>query len=72
MALNKRSYAILQTLIQNEHYVSIHKLMKKFNVSRRTIYYEIDRINYWLEKQRIKSRGPRGFYLEQPLCDFLF
>lgn len=68
MALNKRSYAILQTLIQNEHYVSIHELMKKFNVSRRTIYYEIDRINYWLEKQRIKPiKHERfcGFYLEE-------
>ncbi len=66
MSLNKRSYAILQELVQRQYYVSIEELMERFNVSKRTIYYEIDQINYWLKQRQIKPikhKRSHGFYM---------
>ena len=51
MTLDSRSTAILSKLIDASSYVPIHELMEDFNVSRRTIYYDIDKINDWLEEQ---------------------
>lgn len=51
MTLDNRSTAILSKLIDANSYVPIHELMEKFNVSRRTIYYDIEKINNWLDDQ---------------------
>lgn len=75
MSLNRRSYAILQELVQREYYVSIEELMDRFKVSKRTIYYEIDQINYWLEQRQIKSikhERSRGFYMAEVPVNFAF
>lgn len=48
MTLDKRSTAILTTLVNEDSYVSITELTKQLNVSRRTIYYDIEKINNWL------------------------
>jgi len=53
-------------LVDSKHYVSINQLMKQFNVSQRTIYYEIENINYWLKRQgleKIRHKRLYGFYL---------
>ncbi|MRG84945.1 BglG family transcription antiterminator [Salinibacillus xinjiangensis] len=53
MSLDKRSTAILMQLIHADSYLSIKELTERLNVSRRTIYYDIDKINHWLESQRL-------------------
>lgn len=75
MSLNKRSHAILQELVQIQYYVSLEELMERFNVSRRTIYHEIDRINYWLKQRHIEPivhERSRGFYMTEVPADFAF
>jgi len=75
MTLNKRGIAILQQIIHSGRYLPIHELMKQFNVSRRTIYYEIDRINDWLKSQSIdpiKHERSRGFYIKDFPKDISF
>lgn len=51
MSLDQRSAAILTQLINANSYLSIKELTERLNVSRRTVYYEIEKINYWLEGQ---------------------
>lgn len=68
MTLDNRSSAILTRLIEAPSYVSIQELMELMNVSRRTIYYDVQRINDWLEENALLPvqyiRGT-GFYLEK-------
>lgn len=66
MSLDKRSQVILQELVVRKDYTSITGLMKRFNVSRRTIYNDIDKINYWLKQRDLNTVGyvrSRGFHL---------
>jgi len=51
MSLDKRSTALLMELINATSYLSIKELIEKFNVSRRTIYYDMGKINHWLKEQ---------------------
>lgn len=55
MTLDKRSTAILMQLIHANDYLSMKELEERLNVSRRTIYYDIDKINHWLENQGIEK-----------------
>jgi mannitol operon transcriptional antiterminator len=48
MSLDKRSTAILMQLMNADSYLSIKALTERLNVSRRTIYYDLDKINDWL------------------------
>ena len=66
MPLDKRSTFILRELMNAEDYVYAHDLMKKLNVSRRTIYYDLDKINSWLEEQklqRVQRSYSKGIFL---------
>jgi mannitol operon transcriptional antiterminator len=67
MSLDKRSTSILTQLINADSYVPVKELTDKYNKSRRTIYYDIEKINGWLEENHIppvqQIRG-EGFYLE--------
>ncbi|WP_051359383.1 BglG family transcription antiterminator [Paucisalibacillus globulus] len=66
--MDQRSMAIVNQLIQEDSYLSIQQLATLFNVSRRTIYNDIDKINDWLrdnglvEIQQVRSEG---LYLEK-------
>ncbi|MBB6453702.1 mannitol operon transcriptional antiterminator [Salirhabdus euzebyi] len=51
MTLDQRSAAVLTHLIHADSYLSIKELTERLNVSRRTIYYDLEKINYWLEQQ---------------------
>jgi mannitol operon transcriptional antiterminator len=68
MSLDKRSTAILSYLVQVHAYVPVKELTEKFHISRRTIYYDIEKINGWLEENRlptVKHVRSAGFYLEE-------
>ncbi len=51
MILGNRSVNILQQIIQAEGYVSINQLIDVIRVSKRTIYYDIKKIEDWLEEE---------------------
>src|SRR5690606_29223491 len=74
MFLDKRSHAILQELILQNDNVTIEELTQRFNVSRRTVYNEMDKINYWLKKRELTPvlyQRSRGFYLHPSTKDVL-
>lgn len=65
-ALDARCIAMLQTLLLHEDYVSILELAKKLNVSRRSIYYDLNKINEWCEEHDIPMifvERSKGLYL---------
>lgn len=65
--LTKRNKQMLKMIAQASGFVTIHALMEKFNVSRRTIYYDIDAINSWLKDQYLPYLGyayNTGFYMD--------
>jgi mannitol operon transcriptional antiterminator len=66
--LDQRRTAILSHLVNAESYVPVKELMEKFNISRRTIYYDIEKINSWLEENDlspVKHVRGAGFILEE-------
>ncbi|MGD8192045.1 BglG family transcription antiterminator [Brevibacillus ginsengisoli] len=66
--LDKRSNQLLQLLLQSHQYVSIKELMDKFRVSRRSVYYDIEEINYWLKQiglREVQYMYAKGFYLDE-------
>lgn len=54
-ALNERCTHILNTLLWGSDYISLQQLIDELNVSRRSIYYDICRINEWLEEKLIQE-----------------
>lgn len=64
MYLNKRLEEILKMLIDKD-YVSISEVSKKLNISRRTIYYSLEKIEQYLNVNSIKLCKQRslGYYL---------
>lgn len=68
VALDQRSTAILNYLIQASTYVPVKELTERFHISRRTIYYDIEKISDWLKDNDlppIKHVRSAGFYLEE-------
>lgn len=66
MVLDKRRTFLLTQLYQSDTPISTKWFQKKMGVSARTIYYDIQQINDWLEDQDLESiqreRG-KGFFL---------
>lgn len=52
--LDQRSTAILSHLVNAESYVPVKEMMEKFKISRRTVYYDIEKINAWLKENNLK------------------
>ncbi len=70
--LDKRSTAVLQVLLQAATFISVQELMKQFQVSRRTIYYDIEKINDWLYQQElefVQYTYGKGFFLNDQVKD---
>ncbi|WHY77354.1 BglG family transcription antiterminator [Neobacillus sp. WH10] len=68
MSLDQRSMAILSYIVKASTYVSLQEISEKFNISRRTIYYDIEKINDWLKENRlqsVKQVRSAGFYLDE-------
>ncbi len=68
MSLDKRSTAMLTQIVHSELYIPVEKLAEQFNVSRRTVYNDLDKINFWLKENRIseiQQVRAAGLYLEK-------
>lgn len=55
MSLDQRSTAILTKLLNTNSYLPLKELTQRLNVSRRTIYNDLDKINSWLEEQDLSK-----------------
>lgn len=68
--MNQRSAAILNEILKTYPYISVRELADQFNVSRRTIYSDLDKVNDWLKEhydtELIRVRG-KGLYLDHDL-----
>ncbi|QTN00653.1 PRD domain-containing protein [Sediminibacillus dalangtanensis] len=68
MSLDKRSTAMLTQIVHSELYIPVEKLAEQFNVSRRTVYNDLDKINFWLKENKIseiQQIRAAGLYLEK-------
>lgn len=66
--INARCRQILNVLISHADYVSVNAIAKALQVSRRTVYYDIDKINLWLEQaglSHLEIVREKGLYLSQ-------
>ncbi|ALX47794.1 BglG family transcription antiterminator [Lentibacillus amyloliquefaciens] len=65
--MDQRSFAVLNQIAKADSYVSVAKLADLFNVSRRTVYNDLDKINDWLHYHKLSElkqvRG-QGLYLD--------
>ncbi len=59
MKLNKRLEDILDILMNHE-YVKIEKIVKLLNISRRTVYYDISKINDHIKKYNLEISNVRN------------
>lgn len=64
--LTKRQEAVLYYILESKNKISIKKIASVYQVSERTIYYDIDHINAWLRQRggNIKSNKYRGICFE--------
>lgn len=65
-SLDARSKSLLQLLVDSEGYVTIAECKKQLGVSRRSIYYDLNKINQWCADQSlpfIQVERSKGFYL---------
>lgn len=68
MTLDQRSNAILSYLAEKAGYVPMTEITEKFNISRRTVYYDIEKINNWLKDNHLPEVShvkTAGFHLEK-------
>ena len=68
MSLDQRSSAILRALTKSNSCISVEELMKFAHVSKRTIYYDVKKINSWLQETGLYPlqyvRGA-GYFLDE-------
>lgn len=68
--MHQRSVAILNQILKNDGYTTVNELSVLFNVSRRTIYNDLDKINDWLLEHyhaKLEQVRAKGFYVEPEL-----
>ena len=51
--INARCKQMLNILLSQSDYISINRIVETLNVSRRTVYYDIEKINIWLEQSKL-------------------
>lgn len=64
--LNARGKKILNLLLTRSEYVTLNSIAQALNVSKRTIYYDIEKINLWLTEQHLPELEiirDRGIYI---------
>ena len=68
--LDKRCQEILKRLMYAGGYLKIQDLADEMQISRRSVYYDITKINEWLEDQEIdplvQERGKGIFVTRKP------
>ncbi|UFT99889.1 BglG family transcription antiterminator [Radiobacillus kanasensis] len=65
--MDERSTIILSKLAQTQDYLSLKYLTETLGVSRRTLYYDLEKINDWLadnQMQQVKHASRKGYFLE--------
>lgn len=55
MILDHRSTAILQQIIQADGYTSVEQLMEVLQISKRTVYYDMKKVDDWLHAEHLAS-----------------
>lgn len=66
--MDQRSMAVLNQLLKQNGYITIQKLAAMLNVSRRTIYSDLDKVNDWLSENHlgaVKQVRGQGLYIEK-------
>ena len=51
--INARCKQLLHILLTQEDYISLEYLAEALHVSRRTVYYDIEKVNIWLEREKL-------------------
>ncbi|MCM3705657.1 MULTISPECIES: HTH domain-containing protein [Cytobacillus] len=68
MILDQRCMTILTKIVHAPTHVSPQELMEELQVSKRTVYYDVDKINSWLKDQglnELKYVRAAGFFLDE-------
>ncbi|MCS0654869.1 BglG family transcription antiterminator [Cytobacillus firmus] len=68
MILDQRCMTILTKMVHAPSHVSPLELMEELQISKRTVYYDIDKINSWLKDQgldELKYVRAAGFFLDE-------
>ncbi|MCD4838345.1 BglG family transcription antiterminator [Neobacillus sedimentimangrovi] len=68
MVLDQRCMAILNKVVYASAYVSPSEIMEELKISKRTVYYDVEKINGWLKDQDIELLSyvrSAGFYLSE-------
>lgn len=64
--INARCKQLLNTLLAQTDYISLNRLAEALGVSRRTVYYDIEKVNIWLEQaklSRLEVVREKGIFL---------
>ncbi|MCS0670430.1 BglG family transcription antiterminator [Cytobacillus firmus] len=68
MILDQRCMTILTKMVHAPTHVSPQELMEELQISKRTVYYDVDKINSWLKDQgldELKYVRAAGFFLDE-------
>lgn len=68
MRLDTRCQGLLNRLIETSDYISVGDIANEKNVSKRSVYYDLCKINDWLETHkiaRIEIERNKGIYMSQ-------
>ncbi|MBD1382868.1 BglG family transcription antiterminator [Metabacillus arenae] len=66
MTLDHRCIEILTKIIQTPRYVQTSEIMEGLNISKRTVYYDVEKINDWLKDNHFEPLSyvrSAGFYV---------
>lgn len=72
--LDSRSIAMLNYIVQNEQSLSVSEIANHFNLSVRTIYYDIDKVNSWFIYNgcnRVNIDRVNGLFLDSDQKDLI-
>ncbi|MDY0393802.1 HTH domain-containing protein [Virgibacillus halophilus] len=67
--MDQRSMAVLNQLLKQDSYINVQQLAEVLNVSRRTIYSDLEKVNNWLEEHhftQVKQVRGQGMYIDEP------
>ncbi len=70
-SLNTRRREIVKLLLNRREFVSPNSIAREMQASRRTIYYDIEKINEWLRENNIpelEMAREKGVYLSEVSC----
>ncbi|UOE55215.1 BglG family transcription antiterminator [Cytobacillus oceanisediminis] len=68
MILDQRCMTILTKMVHAPTHVSPQELMEELQISKRTVYYDVEKINSWLKGQgldELKYVRAAGFFLDE-------